>query len=93
MSAALQVFHSAFDTALFNLPPHTQARIEAKIDDMGLQLKALPHRRLKGAFVFVCGLVTIESSTHSMQNETWSTCWLSGTAARSTVIRERPAVC
>ena len=48
MSAALQIYYSGFDTPFFKLPPKVQSRIEGKIDDMGLRLKAFPHDRLKG---------------------------------------------
>jgi mRNA interferase RelE/StbE len=48
MSAALQIFYSGFDTAFFKLPPPLQARIEAKLDDLGLRLKTFPHHRLTG---------------------------------------------
>lgn len=48
MSAALQIYYSGFDTPFFKLPPKIRSRIEAKIDDMGLRLKAFPHSRLKG---------------------------------------------
>jgi mRNA interferase RelE/StbE len=48
MSAALQVCHTPFDAAFLKLPPEIRARIEAKIDEMGLRLKTFPHHRLKG---------------------------------------------
>jgi mRNA interferase RelE/StbE len=48
MSAALQIYYSAFDAAFFKLSPKVQSRIKAKIDDMGLRLKTFPHHRLKG---------------------------------------------
>ena len=48
MSAALQIYYSAFDAAVFKLPPKIQSRIETKIDDMRLRLKTFPHHRLKG---------------------------------------------
>ena len=48
MSAALQIFYSGFDAAFFKLPVPLRARLEAKIDDLGLRLKTFPHHRLKG---------------------------------------------
>lgn len=48
MSAALQTYYSGFDTPFFKLPLAVQKRIEAKIDDLGLRLRAFPHHRLKG---------------------------------------------
>lgn len=49
MSAALQICYTPFDAAFFKLPPEIRARLEAKIDDMGLRLKSIPHHRLKGS--------------------------------------------
>ena len=48
MSAALQIYYSAFDAVFFKLPSEVQARIENKIDEMGLRLDTFPHHRLKG---------------------------------------------
>jgi mRNA interferase RelE/StbE len=48
MSAAQQVYYSGFDSVFLHLPLLARSRIEAKIDDMGLRLKAFPHHRLKG---------------------------------------------
>ncbi|HEY9172609.1 MAG TPA: type II toxin-antitoxin system RelE/ParE family toxin [Verrucomicrobiae bacterium] len=48
MSAALQIYYSGFDAAFFKLPQVVRARIESKIDDLGLRLKTFPHHRLKG---------------------------------------------
>ena len=49
MSAALQIGYTPFDSAFFKLPPEVRARIEEKVDDMGLRLKTFPHHRLKGS--------------------------------------------
>jgi mRNA interferase RelE/StbE len=49
MSAALQVFYTRFDADFFKLPPLLQARIESKIDQMGLRLADFPHHRLSGS--------------------------------------------
>jgi len=35
VSAALQIYYTAFDVAFFKLPPTVRKRIEGKIDDMG----------------------------------------------------------
>jgi mRNA interferase RelE/StbE len=48
MSAAVQIHYSGFDAAFFKLPPGVRARIEGKIDEMGLRLGNFPHHRLKG---------------------------------------------
>jgi len=48
MSAAEQVYYTAFDAAFFKLPPAVRARLETKIDEMGLRLKTFPHYRMKG---------------------------------------------
>ena len=49
MSAALQICYTRFDTALFKLPTQLRARIEAKIDEMGLRLATFPHHHLTGS--------------------------------------------
>ncbi|HEY3853797.1 MAG TPA: type II toxin-antitoxin system RelE/ParE family toxin [Verrucomicrobiae bacterium] len=49
MSAATHVYYTAFDGAFFRLPPETRARIQTKIDDMGLRLANFPHYRLTGS--------------------------------------------
>jgi hypothetical protein len=49
MSAALQICYTPFDSAFFKLPSEIRARIEAKVDEMGLRLKTFPHHRLKGS--------------------------------------------
>jgi len=45
MSAALQVFYTRFDAEFFKLPPQLRARIESRIDQMGLRLADFPHHR------------------------------------------------
>ncbi|MGO9202926.1 MAG: hypothetical protein ACLQM8_20590 [Limisphaerales bacterium] len=45
MSAALQAFYTRFDGDFFKLPVQLQARIESKIDPMGLRLTDFPHHR------------------------------------------------
>ena len=49
MSAALQISYTSFDSAFFKLSPEVRARIEEKVDDLGLRLKTFPHHRLKGS--------------------------------------------
>jgi len=49
VSAARQVYYRSFDAAFFKLPPTLQARIEAKIDRMGILLDYSPHHQLKGS--------------------------------------------
>ena len=49
MSAALQVYYTRFDSAFFRLPEAVRARIESKIDEMGLRLAKFPHYHLTGS--------------------------------------------
>jgi mRNA interferase RelE/StbE len=49
VSAATQVYYTAFDHAFFRLPPKIQARIQTKIDDMGSRLAGFSHYRLAGS--------------------------------------------
>ena len=48
MSRALQIYYSAFDQQFLKLPDAVRHRIEAAIDDMGLQLASYPHYRMTG---------------------------------------------
>jgi mRNA interferase RelE/StbE len=49
VSAALRIYYTRFDTTFFKLPPAIQARIEAKLDDMGTRLSDFPHHHLTGS--------------------------------------------
>jgi mRNA interferase RelE/StbE len=49
VSAATQVYYASFDAVFLKLPAALRARIEAKIDEIGLRLKSYPHHRLKGS--------------------------------------------
>lgn len=49
MSAALQIYYTRFDAAFFELPLQVRARIESKVDEMGLRLATFPHHRLAGS--------------------------------------------
>jgi len=49
VSAATQVYYASFDAAFFKLPATLQARVQAKIDEIGSRLASFPHRRLKGS--------------------------------------------
>jgi hypothetical protein len=49
MSAAVQVYYTAFDAAFFKLPFGVRARMEAKLDDLGCRLDTFPHHRLVGS--------------------------------------------
>jgi mRNA interferase RelE/StbE len=49
VSAAQQVYYTPFDAAFFKLPAQVRARIESRIDDLGLQLGTFPHHRLTGS--------------------------------------------
>ena len=49
MSAATQVYYTAFDRAFFRLPPEIQKGIQTKIDDIGSRLAGFSHYRLTGS--------------------------------------------
>jgi hypothetical protein len=49
VSAATQVYYESFDAVFLKLPAALRARIEAKIDQIGMRLKSFPHHRLKGS--------------------------------------------
>jgi mRNA interferase RelE/StbE len=49
VSAATQVYYTAFDHAFFRLSPQVQTRIQSKIDDMGSRLASFSHHRLTGS--------------------------------------------
>jgi hypothetical protein len=49
VSAATQVYYKSFDAVFFELPAAIRARVEAKIDEIGLRLESFPHHRLKGS--------------------------------------------
>ena len=49
MSAATQVYYASFDTVFLKLPAALRARVQLKIDEIGLSLQSLPHHRLKGS--------------------------------------------
>jgi mRNA interferase RelE/StbE len=48
VSAALQIYHTAFDATFFKLPADARSRIEMKIDEMGRRLNSFPHHHLTG---------------------------------------------
>jgi len=49
VSAATQVYYASFDAIFLKLPSTLRARVEAKIDGIGLRLTSYPHHRLKGS--------------------------------------------
>ena len=49
VSAATQVYYQSFDAVFLKLPAALRARVEAKIDEIGLSLESFPHHRLKGS--------------------------------------------
>jgi mRNA-degrading endonuclease RelE of RelBE toxin-antitoxin system len=49
VSAATQIYYASFDAVFVKLPPALCARIEQKIDEIGLRLPTYPHHRLKGS--------------------------------------------
>lgn len=49
MSAAQQIAYADFDRDFFALPIQIQERIQRKLDEMGLRLRAYPHYRMRGS--------------------------------------------
>ena len=49
MSAATQVYYASFDAVFLKLPSAIRGRVEAEIDEIGLQLGSYSHHRLKGS--------------------------------------------
>jgi mRNA interferase RelE/StbE len=49
VGAATRVYYIAFDSVFFKFPINLQARIEAKIDEIGLRLDQFPHYRMTGS--------------------------------------------
>lgn len=47
--SATQVYYSGFDAAFLKLPAHVCARIQRRIDEIGLRLATFPHHQLKGS--------------------------------------------
>ena len=47
MTAASQVYYASFDAVFLKLPLALHARVEARIDEIGLRLESFPHHRLK----------------------------------------------
>jgi len=66
VSAATQIYYASFDAVFIKLPPALRARIEQKIDEIGLGLSTYPHHRLKGSTGTAPVSVTIESFTLSI---------------------------
>jgi len=48
VKAGLQIYSRDFDADFFKLPPDIRARIEAKIDRLGLMLDRFSHTHLTG---------------------------------------------
>ena len=49
MSAATQIYYARFDAVFLKLPLALRARVEQRIDEIGLRLSVYPHHRLKGS--------------------------------------------
>jgi mRNA interferase RelE/StbE len=49
VSAATQVYYQSFDAVFLKLPSALRARVESKIDEIGLSLESFRHHRLKGS--------------------------------------------
>lgn len=52
MNQASEIYSREFDGVFFRLPPKVQARIEAKVRDLGQRLESFPHERLQGRSEF-----------------------------------------
>jgi hypothetical protein len=65
VSAATQIYYESFDAVFLSLPPTLRARVEARIDEIGLRLASYPHHRLKEPIAFALALAIIGSSTPS----------------------------
>lgn len=48
MAAALQIWSHTFSRSFDSLPSSVRETVQRKIDEMGLRLKDLPHKRLQG---------------------------------------------
>ncbi len=49
MTAASQVYYASFDAVFLKLPLALRARVEARIDEIGLRLASYPRHQLKGS--------------------------------------------
>jgi mRNA interferase RelE/StbE len=49
VSAATQVYYASVDAVFLKLPSAIRARVEARIDEIGLKLASYPHHRLRGS--------------------------------------------
>jgi len=49
VTAASQVYYASFDAVFLKLPLALRARVEARIDEIGLRLASYPHHQLKGS--------------------------------------------
>jgi mRNA interferase RelE/StbE len=49
VGAATQVYYPSFDAVFLKLPFALRARIEQKINEIGLRVSVYPHHRLKGS--------------------------------------------
>ena len=56
MTAASQVYYASFDAVFLKLPLALRARVEARIDEIGLRLASYPHHQLKGSNRFRVGV-------------------------------------
>jgi hypothetical protein len=65
VSAATQIYYASFDAVFLKLAPALRARVEAKIDEIGLRLTSFPHHRLKGSNRFRGASETIGSFIQS----------------------------
>ena len=66
MSAATQIYYASFDAVFVKLPLALRARIEQKIDEIGLRLQPINTIDLKGRIGTAPVSATIESFTLSI---------------------------
>ena len=82
MSAATQVYYASFDAVFLKLPATLRARVDAKIDEIGLRLRSYPHHRLKDRIGSGLAWATIESFTPSTRKRIRVICWQLGIGGR-----------
>jgi hypothetical protein len=66
VSAATQIYYASFDAVFVKLPPALRARIEQKIDEIGLRLPRIHTIDLKGRIGTTPVSVTFELFTLSI---------------------------
>ena len=85
MSAAEQVYYAGFDVDFFKLPPNIQARIESRIDQMGLRSVNFRTIISLAAIAIASALEITVSFILSMSRKTKFTYWRSAIEEKFTV--------